>query len=82
MAKRQTAQGITKVEKSLLQLQTQIEKRGDSNAILWHASELLKSARELRAELVRDCLAEMLASGHASDADTQAILGKLRRLLD
>jgi hypothetical protein len=81
VATQQIERRITSLQKSLSLLQTQIQGGSDTGAILSRAGELVKSAKKLHADLVRDCLAQVLATPQTSTTDTKVIVAQLSELL-
>ena len=78
---KQIIKRLTTLQTGVVSLSAQIEKGDDSTVILKHAAALVTSAKELHADLARDCLAQLLADPAMSEGDAESILQHIRVLL-
>ena len=72
---------LSKLQTGVLSLSAQIEQGDDSTVILERAAALVTAAKQLHADLARDCLAQVLADPEVSRKDADAILRHLNVLL-
>jgi hypothetical protein len=72
---------LSRLQTGVLSLSAQIEKGDDSTVILKRAAALVTAAKQLHADLTRDCLAQVLADPEVSRKDADAILRHLKVLL-
>jgi DNA-binding FrmR family transcriptional regulator len=78
---KQLIKRLDKLQTGVASLSAAIEKGDDSTATLKRAAALVTSAKELHADLARDCLAQVLTDPATSGGNAEAILQHLRALL-
>jgi DNA-binding FrmR family transcriptional regulator len=75
------AKRLDKLQDTVRLLAAQIQDEEDSSTIVKTAAALARSANQVHADLVRDCLSQALVSPNESAADTARILQHLTKML-
>ena len=78
---KRVAKRLDRLQNTVRLLAEQIQAGEDSSAILRRAEALARLAKELHADLIRDCLTQALTSPKQSGADTERLLQELTKLL-
>ena len=78
---KQLIKRLNKLQTGVASLSAAIEKGDDSTVTLKRAAALVTSAKELHADLARDCLAQVLTDPARSGGAAESILQHLRVLL-
>ena len=81
MPTKRIANRLDRLQNTVRLLAGQIQDGEDSSAIVRSAEALARSAKELHAHLVRDCLTQALSSPKESGAATERLLQQLTKLL-
>ena len=74
MGTHRIAKRLDKLQDTVRLLAAQIQDEEDSSTIVRTAAALARSAKQVHAELVRDCLSQALGSPKESAADTEQVL--------